>query len=185
MAESVSDFQPGAAPAPGRSCGGCTLCCKIFEIPEIAKPRHVWCGHCDTGKGCKIHETRPATCRDFFCGYLLMGTLPEHWKPSQARFVLTWESDNNRMVVNVDPGRPDAWRKEPYYAQLKHWARVALRNKGQVLVWQGKDAVVVLPDRDVFLGPVRPGQAIVMRGRPGPDGGGIDVEVSDGSPAQR
>jgi len=50
---------------------------------------------------------------------------------------------------------------------------------------KGKDAVVVLPDRDVFLGPVRPGQAIVMRGRPGPDGSGIDVEVLDGSPAQR
>lgn len=178
-ADAPSELQPGPAPVPGRSCDGCTLCCKIFEIPEIAKPRHVWCGHCDVGKGCKIYETRPATCRDFHCGYLLMATLPEHWKPSRSRLVLTWESHANRMVVNVDPGRPDAWRKEPYYGQIKRWALAAVRSRGQLIVWQGRDCVAVLPDRDVFLGPLRQGQAIVVMGHPVPDGSGLSVEVHE------
>jgi len=162
---------------PGRSCDGCTMCCKIFAIPELPKPRHEWCTHCDIGKGCKIYATRPQTCRDFYCGYLLMAKLPEHWKPSRSRMVLTWESHANRMVVNVDCGRPDAWRKEPYYAEIKKWAAAAVRNRGQLLVWQGKDAVVVLPDRDVFVGPLRAGQAVVIRGVPAPGGAGLDVEI--------
>ncbi len=178
-APGFSSAPPRYQPVLGRNCDGCTLCCKIFEIPELPKPRHVWCGHCDTGKGCKIYETRPTTCRDFYCGYLLMPNVAEHWKPSRARMVLTWESHANRLVVNVDPSRPDAWRKEPYYGEIKRWALAAVNNRGQLLVWQGKDAVAILPDRDVFLGPVRQGQAIVVLGRPAPDGSGLSVEVRE------
>lgn len=172
-------------PVPGRSCAGCTLCCKIFAIPELPKPRHEWCAHCEIGQGCKIYDARPQTCRDFFCGYLLMPNLPEHWKPKHSRMVLTWESHANRMVVNVDGGRPDAWKKAPYYAEIKKWALQAVQNRGQLLVWQGKDAVAVLPDRDVFLGPLRQGQAVVVLGQPGPGGTGLSVEVRDDAEAAR
>jgi hypothetical protein len=184
---------PPLTPVPGRSCDGCTLCCKIFAIPELAKPRHEWCKHCDVGKGCKVYETRPHTCRDFFCGYLLMPDLPEHWKPSRSRMVLTWESDANRMVINVDGGRPDAWKKEPYYAQIKKWAVAAVRSRGQILLWQGKEAFAILPNRDVFLGPLRTGQGIAIVERRGP-GGAIELDaivveagavVPGGQPAPR
>ena len=26
-----------SAPAPGRSCGTCTLCCKVFDVPALEK----------------------------------------------------------------------------------------------------------------------------------------------------
>src|SRR6185503_3780821 len=168
-------------PVPGRSCEGCTLCCKIFAILELAKPRHEWCSQCDIGKGCRVYETRPPSCRDFFCGYLLRAHIGEHWKPSRSRMVLTWESHANRLVINVDSGRPDAWKKPPYYAEIKAWAAAAVRNRGQLLVWQGKDALAILPDRDVFLGSLRQGQGIAIVGRPGPNGSGLDAVVVEDS----
>ena len=67
----------------------------------------------------------------------------------RSRMVLTWESHANRMVVNVDGGRPDAWKKPPYYADIKKWALQAVRNRGQLLVWQGKD-VLKVPSSALF-----------------------------------
>lgn len=164
-------------PAPGRSCEGCTLCCKIFGIPELEKPRHEWCAHCEIGKGCRIYETRPASCREFVCGWLIDGTVPEHWRPAKSRMVLTTEDGGRRLVINVDAGRLDAWKKPPYYAEIKRMAAAMAQSRGQVIVWQGRNAIAVLPDRDKPLGPIAPGQIIVTTERDGPGGGDIDVEV--------
>lgn len=177
MADLPPDLQPGPAPAPGRSCGGCTLCCKIFGIPEIDKPRFQWCGHCAIGEGCRIYETRPATCRAFVCGWLVDGTVPDHWKPSESRMVLTSEHGGRRLVIYVDTGRLDAWKKPPYYAEIKRTAAAMARSGGQVIVWQGPNAIAILPDRDKPLGPVAPGQIIATTARKGPGGGELDVKV--------
>ena len=164
-------------PASGRSCEGCTLCCKIFGIPELEKPRHAWCAHCEIGKGCRIYETRPASCREFVCGWLIDGTVPEHWRPAKSRMVLTTEDGGRRLVINVDAGRLDAWKKPPYYAEIKRMAAAMAQSRGQVIVWQGRNAIAVLPGRDKPLGPIAPGQIIVTTERDGPGGGDIDVEV--------
>ena len=79
--------------APGRECGACTLCCKVYALPEFAKPPGVWCKHCAPGKGCAIHEAPPDQCRQFFCLWMTDGTMPAEWKPDQARFVLSILSD--------------------------------------------------------------------------------------------
>ncbi len=175
---------PTTAPAPRRSCDGCTLCCKIFGIPELEKPRHQWCGHCAIGAGCKIYEQRPQSCRDFVCGWLVDASVPEHWKPSKSRMVLTSEDDGRRTVINVDTGRLDAWRKAPYYAEIKQMAVAAARTRGQVIVWQGGNAIAILPDREKFLGPVGAGQMIVTTESAAPGGGDLDVEVVDAPPAK-
>jgi hypothetical protein len=171
-------MQP-AAPleiVPGRSCEGCTMCCKVLGIAALQKPVQEWCSHCTIGKGCRIYETRPAECARFYCSYLLTGDLGEEWKPANCRMVLGYEQHANRIVVHVDASRADAWKKEPFYAQIKTWAKGAARIGGQVVVWQGLDAIVVLPDRDVNLGRVKGTQVILMSARPG---GGLDVTLVD------
>jgi hypothetical protein len=173
------------APAPGRSCEGCTMCCKIFGIPELAKPKHEWCPHCAVGSGCKIYETRPQSCRDFVCGWLVDAAIPEHWKPSKSRMVLTTEDDGRRLVVHVDTGRLDAWKKQPYYGELKKLAANVARQKGQLILWQGKNAIAILPDRDKHLGPIAAGQIIVTTERDGPGGGDLDVEVMDAAALEK
>ena len=70
-AESAPTQRPTAV--PGRSCGTCTLCCKLLQVPEVEKPLGEWCRHCDKGVGCTIYAERPQRCRDFFCGYLQIG----------------------------------------------------------------------------------------------------------------
>ena len=54
-----------AQPAPGKTCGSCTLCCKVVGIAELKKPADVWCGHCNKAKGCRIYDTRPQVCRKY------------------------------------------------------------------------------------------------------------------------
>ena len=56
---------------PGRSCGECSLCCKLLRIEAFNKPVGTWCSHCAPGRGgCTIYETRPTECRDFYCAWL-------------------------------------------------------------------------------------------------------------------
>jgi hypothetical protein len=160
---------------PGRSCQGCTMCCKLMEVDAIEKPRAVWCPHCNVKAGCKIYETRPEACRIFHCGYLRIADLDDRWKPAKAKFLINYESGTERIVLHVDPDRPDAWRVEPYYSSVKQWARNAAANGSYVLVWTGRHATLVLPDREKALGIVGEDQMIVTK----PSGSGLDWFVED------
>ena len=165
---------------PGRSCAGCTMCCKIMSVEAIAKPSLKWCPHCDIGKGCKIYDTRPDACRLFYCHYLKEGGIGEHWKPALSRMMLTYNPDALRLSVYVDPDRAGAWRKDPYYADLKTWARNAVATKSQIAVFVGDDVTMILPDRDKPMGRVRPDQHLRVVMRSGPRGPQYDVELLDG-----
>jgi hypothetical protein len=145
--------------APGRSCAGCTLCCKIMGIAALEKPPGTWCKHCEPASGCRIYEQRPQECRSFLCGYLVNGQLGEEWKPSRSRLVL--ELQGPRIGVHVDPQRPDAWKREPFYSSLKRWAAAAVQDRGEIVAYIGKRVYVIFPDRDVDLGIVGEDEIIV------------------------
>jgi hypothetical protein len=163
-------------PAAGRACGSCTLCCKVYDVPSLEKPAGSWCRHCKTGRGCGIHETRPQHCRSFHCLWMLAPWLGPEWKPDRAKMVLTVDPVTRFLLVQVDPGQPGAWRREPYYGQLRRWASAALAEGRQVVVFVNKNATVVLPDRDVPIGLMEPGDRIVLRQRPTVSGVQLEVE---------
>ena len=75
----------GEQDVPKNECGGCTVCCTALRIEddELAKPAGVTCHHC-TPTGCGIYQTRPATCRGFHCGWLLLPALNESWRPDRS-----------------------------------------------------------------------------------------------------
>ena len=168
---------PEISLVPGRSCAGCTMCCKLMAVVELSKPDGRWCSHCEIGKGCKIYVERPASCRDFYCVYLENPTLQEHWKPSHSRMVVTRQPF--RINVAVDPQRPDAWRKEPYYADLKKWAVTFARQETTIVVGVGGKLTVVLPDRDVPIGRYQPDKVLKLVTRHGPSGAQYDIEILD------
>src|SRR5277367_1775345 len=116
---------------PGRSCANCTMCCKALGIAEFAKPKGRECVFCDTGRGCKIYDRRPAVCADFYCSFLLSPALGDEWKPTTARLVLGYMSDADVILIYTDPDHPNAWRQEPYHSRIKKWA--AGTDKGYVL----------------------------------------------------
>ena len=140
------------APAPGRQCGTCALCCKVYTFPEIEKPAGVWCKYCTPGKGCSIHANVPDPCRDFFCLWMNDGSMPEEWRPDRARFVLTIYPTNGFVYGQVDPGAPGAWRKQPYYDALRKMARALLEERRHLIMFVGEEATLVMPDDTLPLG---------------------------------
>ncbi len=148
--------------APGRSCGTCTMCCKVYLIRELRKPAGQWCAHCVQGSGCGIHASRPRSCREFFCSWLVDPNLGPEWKPEVARFVLSADAIHRAIMVTVDPGSPLAWKREPYYAVLKRFSEVFFRIDQKVLVNLNGHITVILPDREVPIGRIMPGDEIVL-----------------------
>lgn len=163
-------------PAPGRACGACTLCCKLFDVPALDKPAGQWCKHCRPGRGCGIHATRPDHCRAFHCLWMTQGWLGPEWKPDRSKMVLTIDPENKFLLVQVDPGNAAAWKQEPYRTHLRQWAAAWLKLKRHVVVFVNGNATVVLPDRDVPLGTIGPGDRIVARQRETATGMTIEVE---------
>lgn len=129
------------------------MCCKLLHIEELEKPAGVWCPHVVQGKGCGIYESRPDPCSGFRCNWLLHKGLDESWRPDRAGFLL-WSVADNALLVVVEPTKPDAWKKKPYYAQLKDWSKTARTGEGMVLVKVRNDTTVILPHADIRIGDV-------------------------------
>jgi hypothetical protein len=163
---------------PGRSCDGCAMCCMLFDIPALEKKAGVWCSHCEGNQRCAAYEVRPQECRDFFCHYRLEAAVPEHWKPSLSHMVVRSDASGVAIQAHVDPAHPDAWRAEPYYSDLKAWARNRLAGDRQVHVRTGGRTIVILPDRDVDLGNVS-NRVIVVQKTWAVTGFTVDVSVVD------
>jgi hypothetical protein len=160
-----------AAIVPGRHCAKCSLCCKVLGIGELEKPAGTWCSHCRPGKaGCSIYEKRPGECINFNCLWLTSAELDAAWYPLTSKIVVNLENEGNRVAVRVDPAFPTRWRDEPYYSRLKHWARYGVDHRAQVVVYNGTRAIVILPNKDVDLGPLAEGDFIMIQEFRGPTG---------------
>ena len=140
------------AAAPGRACGTCTLCCKVYALPALEKPPGAWCRHCTPGKGCAIHESAPAQCQQFFCLWMTDAKMPDEWRPDRAHFVLSIHPPNGFVFGQVDPGSPGAWRRPPYYDGLRRMARALIEERRHVIMFVGDEATLVMPDEALPLG---------------------------------
>jgi len=135
-----------------RACGSCSLCCKLLDIPELQKPASVMCGHFRKGVGCGIHADRPGACSNFQCFWSTTPQMPEEWRPNTAGFFV-WTDAPDRLIVEVDPAKPDAWRREPYLRQIRSWPRYNQHQVLEVLVRIGQRMIVVFADAEIDLGP--------------------------------
>ncbi len=163
-AEPGKRLPPQPAPVAGRSCGSCSLCCKVLPVPELDKPAGHWCTHAKRGSGCTVHAERPQTCRRFFCSWMLDPALGPEWKPETARFVLAADQAHQALIVMVDPGMPLAWKRAPYHAGLRQLSARLFAEDRRLLVNVRGHITVVLPDRDVSLGiPPRAAEIAIWR----------------------
>jgi hypothetical protein len=148
---------------PGRECGSCSMCCKVYNIADLNKPAGKWCPHCKPGKGCVIHDALPRQCAEFNCLWRTEEELPPHWKPDQAKMVVAIHPVSGYVMVQVDNSTPSAWRRQPYYDQLRLWAKRNLHLGMYVLVCINLDAILILPDQDILLGPLMETDRIAVR----------------------
>jgi hypothetical protein len=183
---------------PGRTCGSCSLCCKLLRIEELDKPAGRWCSHCEAAlAGCKIYDSRPGSCRSFHCTWLIDPKLGDDWRPTTANMVLYYDPPAKRLAVHVDPEFPSAWRSEPYYRQLKAWTCTAIEAARKpspdawlmapILVYVDDRAIVMLPNRDIEVGTFTPGSQLVVIEKAtsaGPDFDAYILPSSDAPPEQ-
>jgi uncharacterized protein len=96
-----------------RVCGSCSLCCKLFEVGELLKPRDTWCRHVVFGKGCGLHPNWPKTCNDFFCMWRderAKAALTDDVRPDKCGVVLVAAGGGVAIVAVCRPETPFAWR---------------------------------------------------------------------------
>src|ERR1700730_5874124 len=92
------------------------------------------------------------------------GIGPE-WRPEQSKFVLFKSNGGHRLTAHVDPGYPSAWRRSPYYENLKAWAVQAVQKTPKmdlVDVMIGEHVIVILPDREVGVGIVAADELVTL-----------------------
>ena len=156
-----------------RTCGSCTLCCKVIAVADFDKLPGVWCPHCIRGKGCGIYATRPTDCRTFFCEWMLTKSLGPEWKPERAKFALVMGAGGH-LTAFVDPGFPAAWRGAPYFETFKRWSLEGARaSPARVITIRiATRVIVILPDREIDVGHVGPDESVQLVPAPG---GGIEA----------
>ncbi|HEY5409666.1 MAG TPA: YkgJ family cysteine cluster protein [Caulobacteraceae bacterium] len=135
-----------------KPCGDCSLCCKILRINVLEKPAGSWCHHFAKGQGCSIHASSPAACRSFQCYWTLSDALGDDWRPDRSKLVI-WSNVEGRLIVDVDPAFPNAWRLQPYYSQLKAWANRDRPAPMEILVRIKERMLVLFPEGEIDLGP--------------------------------
>ena len=174
---------PDASAAPVRSCGSCTMCCKVFDTPLLdAKPAGSWCKHCKPGRGCAIWDDRPQFCRDFICNWLTNPSLGEEWRPDRCKFVMTYRPTHGSFVITVDAGSPSAWRKEPYHTVIRQLAGWLANERHILQVMVNREVIVVTPTREFPMGFIRGDLALRWVDRQGP--GGLERELVEVSVKQ-
>lgn len=132
------------------------MCCKILHIAEFAKPANQWCPHIAAGGGCGIYDTRYKTCRGYRCLWLMDEAWGPEWQPNKCKFIMHKVDGNVGVWVNVDKSFPHAWKREPYYRQLKALSASARDGSGYVAVCVAGRTFVMFPEQDLEIGDCPP-----------------------------
>lgn len=122
-----------------RTCGACTLCCKLMGVPELKKPSAKWCSDCAQGEGCTVYETRPPSCRNFKCFWLLDENFPEEMRPDLIHALMAFNDGPDSCVVHVDPSFPRAMSSKPVNALID----ALLKTYPKVFVQSGRESALI------------------------------------------
>ena len=158
-----------------RSCGSCSLCCKVMGIGALNKPSGHWCPHCRPGKGCGIYGDRPSECRTFNCDWLLNDALGPEWKPEKSKIVMTHRG--NKIVAYVDPSAPGQWRKSPFFERLMALVEPSLTRGTLVYVSVSENYILLLPDREEVLGHLGVADEVMLKTVRTATGYAYEVEI--------
>ena len=124
-------------------CGGCTLCCKLFEIPYLGSPAGHYCIYCTPNVGCSIWQARPDGCRVYACLWLAnYDTLDDGLRPDRCGVVFDPLPDTKIVVAKTGEDDPQAWQRD-VCAQLI----ARLNRQGYAVITQGGGRRMFLPEK--------------------------------------
>jgi hypothetical protein len=115
---------PGLSDMSARTCGECTVCCKLDPVRDLGKLPGVVCRHCDWNKGCRIYEQRPLSCRMYQCSWLANPQLwHESLRPDRCGFVMEFTEDGRVLALHCDPVLMRAQRRQHLLRNFVRWAQ--------------------------------------------------------------
>lgn len=82
-------------------CDGCTLCCKLLDIPWMDSTSNKWCTECKPGIGCKIYNTASTKCKDYKCAFAQMERAGLGFRPDICHVIF------ERATINIMHGLLD------------------------------------------------------------------------------
>jgi hypothetical protein len=140
-----------------RQCGGCTLCCKLLPVKELAKAAGERCRYQRTGKGCAVYHTpkMPFSCHFWNCRWLVNDDTADLSRPDRTHYVIDIMPDYVTVTDNVtgektnveviqiwcDPQHPHAHR-DP--ALRRYIERRAAEGKIALVRYNQKDAISIM-----------------------------------------
>jgi Fe-S-cluster containining protein len=91
---------------PGRDCGDCNVCCVALTIddPALQKVQGFRCQNTLPDKACAIYESRPRTCRVFFCGYRRLKWVKDTLRPDRSDVLVNLQYENKPGETPVRMG---------------------------------------------------------------------------------
>jgi hypothetical protein len=101
-----------------------------LEVPGLALPGK-WCSFCRPGTSdgcCTIHDKRPDVCLGFNC-FWRAEEWPDWLRPDKCKIIFEALPGVSTILLSVDPGTPDAWKKKEILEVIEK-----LRRKGRPLV---------------------------------------------------
>ncbi len=141
---------------PSKTCGSCSLCCKVMSVDDLGKLQGVWCSYFKKGPGCSIHGSHPLSCQAFQCLWLLSPTMPDAVRPDRSKIVFSLDDEGRRIIARCDPDHPNAWRQPDIYRQLKHWSKDGWGKGRTVWAMINRHMWLIAPDQDVDVGETDP-----------------------------
>lgn len=126
-----------------RSCGNCTLCCKLLGLKESKKVGDVgtYCSFCDKNVGCTIYEDRGPDCENFNCLWLSQTQIPDSYRPDKLHVMFELPAASLIYIGHVDPDYPDAWKNINVHIIIDK-----INKAGHSVILVGKDF------KNVYLG---------------------------------
>lgn len=91
-----------------RTCGECTLCCKLMPVPELKdKVAGERCPHQRAHKGCSIYPKRPLSCKVWSCAWLSWEDAGNLSRPDRAHYVIDIMPDFVTVRDDFSPDRTE------------------------------------------------------------------------------
>lgn len=146
-----------------RSCGSCSLCCRLLPQKELRKGANTRCQHQrHSAKGsCSIYAKRPPSCVLWSCGWLVRADTVNLSRPDRSHVVIdifpdvitiqqedAEDIDMEVIVLWVDPAHKDAWKHPAMLAYLNKRAEEGQRQQKNIAVlvrYDSSEGLVAFP----------------------------------------
>jgi hypothetical protein len=93
-------------------CDGCTLCCKLLDLPWVDSPSGLWCRHCNIGVGCKIwNDGIPIDCFNYKCVYNDLDNPPIELRPDKCKIIFE-NVDSSIILGTMHPDYNESYKKK-------------------------------------------------------------------------